>query len=233
MAHLTAKPRAEFVRSMFARIARYYDRANHWMTFGQDAKWRREVLDLAGLPSGGRLLDVGTGTGDLALGAIQRDKSCFAVGVDFTLEMMQQGSRRHLGERVGWLDADALCLPFAAKSFDAVVSGYLMRNVIDIKWGLAEQYRVLKGGGRMVCLDTTPPLDDAWHLPSRIYIRHIIPIVGKLLARDADAYVYLAESTERFVNAEELADRMLKAGFKDVQFHRFLGGTMAIHWGIK
>ncbi len=233
MAHLSGKPRADFVRSMFARIARYYDRANHWMTFGQDARWRRVVLDLAGLPPGARILDVGTGIGDLALGAIQRDKSSFAVGVDFTLEMMQQGSMRPLGARVCWLNADALCLPFIAGSFDAVVSAYLMRNVIDVDWGLAEQYRVLKWGGRMVCLDTTPPLDDAWHLPSRIYIRHIIPMIGKLLARDADAYEYLTESTERFINAEELSVRMLKAGLKDVGYHRFLGGAMAIYWGIK
>src|SRR4030042_1242858 len=123
MAHLTGKPPAEHVKRMFNRIAPHYDRANRWMTWGQDVKWRSLVLDLAGLPIGGRLLDVGTGTGDLALESITCDKAALVVGLDFTHEMMRLGRMRSGGESITWINSDALDLPFASGFFDAVVSG--------------------------------------------------------------------------------------------------------------
>jgi demethylmenaquinone methyltransferase/2-methoxy-6-polyprenyl-1,4-benzoquinol methylase len=221
------------IKRMFTRIAHRYDRANRWMTWGQDVKWRREVLNLAALPTGGRLLDTGTGTGDLALEALQRDKSSFVVGADFTPEMMKQGSTRSGGDLVYWINTDALNLPFTTESFNSVVSGYLLRNVIDLERALAEQYRVLQQGGYMTCLDTTPLPGDLRHLPARIYIRYIIPIIGKVIAGDARAYKYLPQSTERFLSAEMLAECMLKIGFRDVRYRRLMGGTMAIHWGVK
>lgn len=233
MTKISGNERANNVRVMFTRIAGHYDRANRWMTWGQDVKWRREVLSLAQLPMRGRLLDIGTGTGDLALEALQRDKTLFAIGADFTSEMMQHGRNRRGGEWIKWINADALELPFDGESFDAVVSGYLLRNVNDIEKALSEQYRVLKQDGHVVCLDTTPPPDDIWHLPARFYLLHFIPIIGRLITGDNQAYQYLPESTEQFIRAEGLSDRMRVVGFRDVHFRRFMGGTMAIHWGEK
>jgi demethylmenaquinone methyltransferase/2-methoxy-6-polyprenyl-1,4-benzoquinol methylase len=203
------------------------------MTWGQDVKWRREVIDKAHLPVGGNLLDIGVGTGDLALEAQQRDKTVFIIGADFTPEMMQLGRMRQGGKSIHWLNTDALELPFYDETFDAVVSGYLLRNVIDVERALVDQYRVVKHGGCVVCLDTTPLPNDLWHLPARFYLRHILPILGGLIARNPKAYRYLPKSTERFLLAEELGFVMQKVGFKDVQFRRFMGGTMAIHWGSK
>ncbi|MFN2167478.1 MAG: class I SAM-dependent methyltransferase, partial [Anaerolineae bacterium] len=136
------------------------------MTFGQDYFWRREVIRRAGLPSqGGRLLDLGAGTGDLGRQALRRHPDTLAVEADFTLEMMRAGQARQAARAapsaasgaLSWSAADALNLPFPAASFDAVVSGFLLRNVIDLPRALAEQYRILKPGGRIVCLDTTQP----------------------------------------------------------------------------
>jgi demethylmenaquinone methyltransferase/2-methoxy-6-polyprenyl-1,4-benzoquinol methylase len=233
MGELTGKDRAYYVRRMFARLARHYDLANRWMTWGQDVKWRREVIDRAGIPMGGRLLDIGTGTGDLALEAIHRDKHILPIGTDFTLEMMLVGRNRRDGNLIRWLNADALDLPFNSETFDSVVSGYLLRNVVEVEKALAEQYRVLKPGGYMVCLDTSPPLKDFWHLPVRLYLRFVIPFIGGLVARDIQTYRYLPESTRHFLQATELAECMRKIGFRGTGFRKLMGGSMAIHWGAK
>ena len=121
MAELSGKDRAAEVRNMFASLSRRYDLANHWMTWGQDVKWRREVINRACLPVGGRLLDIGTGTGDLALEALHRDKLSTPIGADFTPEMMLVGRNRQDGVQIRWLNTNALDLPFSSGSFDAVV----------------------------------------------------------------------------------------------------------------
>jgi demethylmenaquinone methyltransferase/2-methoxy-6-polyprenyl-1,4-benzoquinol methylase len=132
---------------------------------------------------------------------------------------------------VRWVCTDALSLPFPAESFDSVVSGYLLRNVSDITRAWREQLRVLKPGGRVVCLDTTPPRKGLLHLPVRLYLRWGIPLIGRIIAGDSEAYTYLPESTRQFLTAEALAQSMQEAGFREVGFKRLMLGTMAIHWG--
>jgi demethylmenaquinone methyltransferase/2-methoxy-6-polyprenyl-1,4-benzoquinol methylase len=222
-----------YVRQMFQRLAVRYDQANHWMTWGQDEKWRSEVIERAQLPEHGKLLDVGTGTGELAHKAIQRDESVFVVGTDFTTEMMRVGQTRNKVDKISWLNSNARDLPFTSECFDAVVSGYLLRNVIDNKRALDEQYRVLKAGGIIVCLDTTPPPDDIYHLPVRLYLRWIIPVIGWLITGDLKAYRYLPASTNQFLKAAELAERLHQVGFREVDFRTFMGNSMAIHWAVK
>jgi demethylmenaquinone methyltransferase / 2-methoxy-6-polyprenyl-1,4-benzoquinol methylase len=179
---LSGADRARFVQEMFGRIAGRYDLMNRLMTGGQDVRWRRRVIDLARLPAGGRLLDLGTGTGDLAFEALRRDPALLPVGGDFTLAMMRVGRRRPQGAQVRWAGIDALHLPFEAGRFDAVTSGYLMRNVVDVRQAWAEQYRVLKPGGRVVCLDTTPPSQN-WLRPFiNFHLHVVIPTLGRLLA---------------------------------------------------
>src|SRR5918993_2437987 len=138
MTRLTGHERAAYIQNMFTRIARRYDLMNRLMTGGQDIRWRRQVIQLARLRHNASLLDLGTGTGDLAREALEQSPQARVIAADFTLEMMRVGQRR------GPLDfssADALRLPFTDSSFDAVVSGFLMRNVIDLQKALQEQYR--------------------------------------------------------------------------------------------
>jgi demethylmenaquinone methyltransferase/2-methoxy-6-polyprenyl-1,4-benzoquinol methylase len=214
---------------MFTRIADRYDLMNRLMTFGQDGAWRRRVVRLARVPAGGRLLDLGAGTGDLACAALESEPGAAVVAGDFTLEMMRVGRRRPLGGRILWSGTDALNLPFPDKAFDAVVSGYLMRNVSDVGRAWAEQRRVLKPGGRVVCLDTTPPPRN-WLRPFiELHLHVVIPALGRLVAGDGEAYRYLPESTEGFLSAEALAERLRGAGFEEVRFERLMLGTMAIH----
>lgn len=233
MANLPNKARSEYVRDIFSRFAESYDLANRWMTWWQDLKWRREVIDRAQLPVGGKLLDIGIGTGDLAIEVIKRDATSLIVGIDFSPEMIRIGRLREGGDGIFWFEGDALELPFASGAFDAVVSGYVLRNVIDVHQSLVQQFRVLKEGGTMVCLDTTPPPTDFWHLPVWIYLRWILPLIGGLIAGDIKTYRYLPESTNNFLKATELADLMESVGFRNVGFRCFMGDCMAIHWGVK
>ena len=230
MTRLTGQERAGYVQNMFTRIARRYDLMNRIMTGGQDVRWRKQVIKLAQLKLNARLLDLGTGTGDLAREALGQFPQAQVTAADFTLEMMRVGQRR------GPLDfssADALCLPFRDSLFDAVVSGFLMRNVIDLQKALQEQYRVLKNGGRIVILDTTRPKKNLLSPFIWFHMHIIIPLLGRLLTGSSDAYRYLPETTEGFVTAENMAACMAAAGFKKVNYQRLMFGTIAIHWGEK
>lgn len=233
MANLTGGERARYVQGMFNRIAPRYDLMNRLMTAGQDARWRREVIQHANLPADGLLLDLGTGTGDLAQEALRQHPGCQPVAADFTLRMMLFGKQRPGAERIEWNAADALHLPYPDQTFDAVVSGFLLRNVIDIRRSLAEQYRVLKPGGRLVALDTTRPPQSYLTPLIKIHLHTVIPTLGQIISGESDAYRYLPDSTEAFLAAEQLAARMLAAGFRNVGFNRRMLDTIAIHWGEK
>jgi demethylmenaquinone methyltransferase/2-methoxy-6-polyprenyl-1,4-benzoquinol methylase len=217
---------------MFAVIAPHYDLMNRLMTGGMDQIWRKEVIRRAALRRGDQLLDLGTGTGDLAREALRRVPGCGVTAGDFTLEMMLAGKQRYAEPRA-WAGTDALHLPFAGETFDAVVSGFLMRNVTDLDQALAEQLRVLKPGGRFVCLDTTRPVESLLSPLIRFHMHRVIPFIGGLLAGDRAAYTYLPETSEGFLAAEELLARIDVAGFAAAGFRRVNFGTVAIHWGEK
>src|SRR5215831_12691238 len=150
MEKLSGTERASAVRDVFTRIAPRYDLMNRVMTGGFDRYWRKFVIRMAAIPESGRMLDIATGTGDIAFEALDQVRGVTAVGADFAPNMMLVGKARLRGERVRWTAADALNLPFPAAQFDAVTHGFLLRNVIDIPRALAEQWRVLRPGGYMV-----------------------------------------------------------------------------------
>ncbi len=233
MTHLKGETRARYVQDMFARIAPRYDLMNRLMTAGQDARWRRDAIRRAGLHPGDRLLDLGAGTGDLAREALRQCPDCCPIAADFTLEMMRVGRARPDNAVADWCVADSLRLPYPDETFDAVASGFLMRNVIDIPLALHEQHRVLKPGGRCIVLDTTRPPRNRLSPLVRFHMRRVIPTLGRLITGEADAYTYLPDSTEQFLTAEDLAVHMRLAGFRDVGFARRMLGTVAIHWGTK
>ena len=219
------------VQAMFSRIAGRYDLLNRLMTFGRDGAWRRLVVAEAALAPGARLLDLGSGTGDIALEALRRVERLTVVGADFTLPMMQVGRARPGGARVLWCGADALRLPFADGTFDAVTSGYLVRNVSDPLRAFQEMARVVKPGGRVVCLDTSPPPRNLARPLILLHLRFVIPLLGRLIAGDADAYRYLPASTEGFKTPAALAAVMREAGLADVRYRRLMLGSIAVHTG--
>jgi len=230
MSQLTGDERAKYVHNVFSRIAKRYNLMNRLMTAGQDISWRREAVRHLRLSPGVRLLDLGAGTGDLGRAALRQQPAIRLVAADFSLAMMLAGQA---SGPLPWLNADALHLPFADKSFDAVVSGFLMRNVGSLNAALVEQVRILKPGGRMVILETTRPRPGIFTPLVWIHMHLVIPLIGSLVSGDREAYRYLPASSESFLPAEELAGQMASAGFRKVGYRRRMFGTIAIHWGEK
>ncbi len=238
MGKLEGVERARNVQEMFGRIAPRYDLMNRIMTGGQDVRWRSEVILRSELPESGRVLDLGAGTGDLSR-LVQAERPCLkTVAADFTLEMMQIGRSRSPdlppeNNALSWIGADGTRLPFAEASFDRVISGFLLRNVTDLEGCLREQLRILKSGGRLVALDTTPPAKSRLRPLIEFHMHTIVPLLGRLIAGQPDAYRYLPESTEGFVAAEALAEMLKTVGFEQVGFKRRMLGVVAIHWAVK
>ena len=222
------------IRRMFDRIARRYDVMNRVMTFGQDRVWQRAAARRALLPKGGRLLDIGAGTGGIAAAALSADSATTVVAADFSVDMMRAGRRvRPLAEPLLWCGADALHLPFADGTFDAVTSGYLIRNVAGARAAFAEQLRVVRPGGRIVCLDTSPPRQNRWRPLVLFHLTTLIPLMGTVLAGDREAYTYLPASTRAFHSPRRLAGIMRSAGLDPVTWRTFMFGTIAVHTGVR
>lgn len=230
MAQLSGIERSRYVKNTFKAISEKYDFMNRLMTAGMDRYWRKEVIRKAALQPTDRILDLGTGTGDLTRGALKNNPSLNITAADFTLEMMLNGKDWGNARRC---NTDALLLPFPDACFDKVISGFLMRNVSDLRTAISEQFRVLKPGGRLVILDTTRPRKN-WLSPFiRFYLRHIIPFLGNVITGNKAAYTYLPSSTENFISAEELERMLVEGGFQSVNFHIRMFGTIAIHSGSK
>ena len=219
------------VRKMFKSISGRYDLLNTLITFGRDKTWRKFVVKEASLKPNGLILDVGTGTGKILQEALFSNRSIKAFGADFTLEMMLAGKNEVNG--TSWCCADALNLPFPDSVFDAVTSGYLIRNVTNAHRAFMEQTRTVKPGGRVVCLETSPPPQNILHPFILLYLKFIIPMLGFLFAGNKNAYRYLTSSTESFKTPQELSLIMRDAGLEDIRIKRFMFGTIAVLSGIR
>jgi demethylmenaquinone methyltransferase/2-methoxy-6-polyprenyl-1,4-benzoquinol methylase len=213
---------------MFGRIAPRYDLMNTLMTFGQDARWRRMVADVVPVEPGARVLDVGAGTGRLADAVQADDPTRRVVGVDFAIEMLRQADNG-----VHMAAGDAQRLPFGDAQFDAVVSGFLVRNLSDTERGLREQVRVLRPGGTLAILETTPGPPGWLRHGYRLYFRQLVPMLGRLVAGDASAYTYLPESTLAFVQPSRLVAMLQSCGLDDVRTRDLMFGTVALTVGYK
>jgi demethylmenaquinone methyltransferase/2-methoxy-6-polyprenyl-1,4-benzoquinol methylase len=221
------------VQKMFDAIAGRYDLMNRVMTLGQDQKWRRFVVDKAGDPGTGTTLDLATGTGDIAALMASSYPEAQVIGADFAQGMLKEAEKRFSSTRISWQACDANDLPFEDNSFESVTFGYLLRNVDNSLKVLKEVRRVLVPGGRVVCLDTTPPEKNLLYPFINLYLKYGIPVMGKFLADDEAAYAYLTGSTMEFHTANELASLFEEAGFAGVSYRKFMLGTIGVHWGEK
>ena len=215
---------------MFRGVARRYDLLNRLISLGQDWRWRRLAVSRLAPRSGERVLDLGAGTGDLALETLRQFPGARVIAADLTPEMVRLGRRRPGAQSVGWVIAEAGHLPFAQRAFDGIISGFLLRNVESLDRALVEQRRVLRPGGGWVALETTPARRGPLRPLIELHFRLVIPLLGKLVAGRVQAYRWLTASTLGFVKAEELAERLATAGFESVGFRRLMLRAVAVHW---
>jgi demethylmenaquinone methyltransferase/2-methoxy-6-polyprenyl-1,4-benzoquinol methylase len=220
---------------MFTRIARRYDLMNSLMTFGRHQAWRRAAARMAALPPGGVALDIATGTGDLALALLKVSQVRRVFGIDFSEGMLAAGRQKFrgsgFGDRVCLVVGDALSLPFPDRTFDGVTSAFLLRNLADLRQGLAEMRRVVKPGGAVVALEIAQPTFPGFKQFFHWYFHGLVPWAGGIISGDREAYTYLPRSVDRFVSPDELGRMMEAVGLGRV-LHRRLGlGTVTIHAG--
>ncbi|MBN1877370.1 MAG: ubiquinone/menaquinone biosynthesis methyltransferase [Anaerolineae bacterium] len=241
MSASTAEHQKTTIRQLFTRIAGRYDLVNQILSLGQDRRWRQEALALAQVPAGGWMLDVATGTGEVSMLAQSTIPEVQIVGVDLTQAMLtvaQQKDRRQSGivgqtVPVHWMVCDGLSLAFPDDTFDAVISVFMMRNVPDIAQALAEQWRVVRSGGRVVCLEMTWPRCFPISELFKLYFFGWAPLVGWLLSGDREAYTYLPRSVHSFLAPDALAEKMTQVGLRDVTWITKMFGTVILHIGIK
>jgi demethylmenaquinone methyltransferase / 2-methoxy-6-polyprenyl-1,4-benzoquinol methylase len=229
------------VRAMFDRIAGVYDRMNAVMTAGLHHHWRRRAADLAAVGPGDRVLDVATGTGDLALELARRvGPGGSVIGADFSERMLEiarskADAQRTTGAVPAGVDlrfepANALALPYVDGEFDAATVGFGARNFSDLDRGIAEMVRVVRPGGRVVVLEITTPTEPPLSTFLELWFDRIIPALGRM-AGDAAAYDYLPNSVRRFPAPEALAGVMWRAGLRPVRYLITAGGIIALHVG--
>ena len=233
---------AQRVQGMFAQIAPRYDLVNRLLSGGIDVWWRSVTVRLAPPPDHGSILDVCTGTGDLALAYAARCCSKVkVVGADFCRPMLDRGvqksqlmAARKQGVAVEWIEADAMHLPFPDASFELVTVAFGLRNIVDTRGGLAEMARVCKPGGRLAILEFSLPKQRLMRSAYLWYFRHVLPRIGQFFARNnSDAYNYLPESVGQFPDGQALADRMTAAGLVDVTFRPLTFGVATLYVGTK
>jgi demethylmenaquinone methyltransferase / 2-methoxy-6-polyprenyl-1,4-benzoquinol methylase len=230
--------KARRVREVFDSVAGQYDLMNDLMSGGAHRLWKRFTLSLAGLRPGARALDVAGGTGDLAVGlARQVGRSGLVVLTDINANMLSAGRDRLINEGLigqAWCaQADAENLPFPDASFDCVTIGFGLRNVTDKPRALAAMRRVLKCGGQLLVLEFSRPTSAALAEVYDAYSFRLLPLLGRVVAGDADSYRYLAESIRRHPDQDTLLGMLREAGLEDCRYHNLMGGIVAVHRGYR
>ena len=224
--------KAAYVHNAFLAIADKYDLLNTLLSFNRDSYWRRFAASKAGVRGGERTLDVATGTGKLAVElAKEVGERGEVVGIDFCQRMLYKAKNKKIN--IELVLATLESLPFPDNTFDCATIGFALRNVTDIERTLQEMTRVIKRGGKVVCLEFAPPRRRLFQKIYCFYLFTILPFIGGLISRQREVYAYLPRSIVEFPRPEELKQRMQGVGLKEVRFYPLTWGIVSVHVGTK
>jgi len=227
-------PRDQAVQGMFDRIAGRYDLLNRVISFKLDNWWRNQAIDILIQGDSPRIVDLGTGTGDMIFSAMKSAHGdARLVGLDFSLNMLQLAQSKRAAQPYSstatFVQGSAMASPFKNSSFDGAMSAFVLRNVSDLEKFFFEACRVLKPGGKLVTLDMFPP-QRTWFAPFyHLYFYRLVPWIGGLLAGDRPAYRYLSDSVRQFHPPEAVSEMIRHAGFAQVTLRKFLNGAVCMH----
>ncbi len=232
-----ASKKGPAVVKMFGRIAPSYDLMNTVISLGLDRRWRRRAVEAAALPPAGVALDIGTGTGELAIELARSEYDSYVIGMDLTAPMIRFAPAKAAGnavsDRTDWVSGDCLELPFSDETFDAVVNAFLLRNLTDLGSGFAEMRRVVRPGGRVVSLEISPSGAPLWRTAFELYFHRLVPLLGRKLAGEALAYEYLPASVAAFLTPDAVTQLMEEAGLRPLRAVRLIMGTVLVHIGVR
>ena len=231
-----AEDKGDNIRDMFNSIAWRYDMLNTLFTFGIDKIWRRRAISLLGSDFSGRLLDVATGTADFAIEAYRQYRPSYIAGLDVSEEMMSIGRKKVLKygmKNMEFFKAMSESMPFDSNYFDGVVCGFGVRNFSDLDKGLSEMARVLNIKGRVVILEFSRSQNRIFRAVFKLYFSVIMPVVGKIISKDRQAYSYLPESVEHFPAGADFVLRMENAGFVQVKTKTYMFGQVSVYSAIR
>lgn len=223
------------IGTFFDGIAATYDPLNHLLSLNEDRRWRKVAVK--GMQPANHVLDVAIGTADLTLALLKHHKANRITGIDLSTEMMAIGKTKveqhHWSDRVSFMQASALDMPFESQTFDAVTCSYGVRNFSDLDKGLREMYRVLKPNGELMILEFSYPSNRLMAWCYDLYFSHVMPFVGRVLSRNRTAYNYLNHSVKHFIWGEQMCQHLRDAGFNQVQAQTLSFGITTIYRAIK
>ena len=230
------KTKKEQVANMFNNIASNYDFLNHFLSLGIDILWRKQAVKAISIVEPKNILDIATGTGDLAIEATRLNPKQI-IGIDISKEMLKVGEekikKKGLDSLIKLQYGDAEKLEFMNNSFDSVTAGFGVRNFQDLNRGLSEMLRVMKKGGKLAILEPSEPSYFPFKQCYNIYFKRILPWIGRMISKDSSAYTYLPESVENFPKGKIFLSELKKAGFKNVKHTSLSFGVAALYTGTK
>ena len=230
---VTTKEKTKLVQKVFSDVAFNYDLMNDVMSFGTHRLWKKTLIDIVNPAYDDKIIDVGSGSGDLVL---EIQKRCLNVKidiVDLNKEMIKEGRKRIKKGNVSFYQQNAECLSFTNNKYDKYIISFCLRNITNIDQSLKEAFRILKPGGQYYCLEFNKPNSFFISKIYSYYKSNLIPYFGKIFSNNREAYNYLNESIDMFPNQEDLSTRMEAAGFNSVKFTNLFDGIVSIHRGYK
>ena len=230
---VTPKEKTKLVQKVFSDVAFNYDLMNDLMSFGAHRLWKKSFIDIVNPSPGDKIIDVGSGSGDLVQEIQKRDQGLKIDMIDLNKEMLLQGRKRIKNDNVKFYQQNAENLSFLDNIYDKYLIAFCLRNITDIDQSFSEAFRILKPGGQYYCLEFSQPTSFIIANTYSYYKSNIIPALGKIFSKNEDAYNYLNESIDLFPKQDDLKKRIESAGFKSVKYINLFDGIVSIHTGYK